>query len=100
MRGFPSMLSLFRNEFNKFSNTKSRMLDSVYHTTLSHFCRKNVTIMSLGMHCNYARHNVFQTSVKHLRDNCIQKFSFGEVYRRIYGRKLSFAATRERSRKT
>ena len=56
--------------------------------------------MSLGMHCNYGRHNVFQTSVNHLRDNCIQKFSFGEVYRRIYGRKFSFTATRERSRKT
>ena len=28
------------------------------------------------------------------------KFSFGEVYRRIYGRKFSFTATRERSRKT
>ena len=28
------------------------------------------------------------------------KFSFGEVYRRIYGRKFSFTATREGSRKT
>ena len=28
------------------------------------------------------------------------KFLFGEVYRRIYGRKFSFTATRERSRKT
>ena len=33
-------------------------------------------------------------------DNCIQNFSFGEVYRRIYGRKFSFTATRKRSRKT
>ena len=30
----------------------------------------------------------------------VLKFSFGKVYRRIYGRKLSFTATRERSRKT
>ena len=31
MRGLPSVLSLFRNEFNKFNNTGSRMLDSIYH---------------------------------------------------------------------
>ena len=29
MRGVPSILSLFRNEFNKFNNTGARMLDSV-----------------------------------------------------------------------
>ena len=31
MRGLPSILSLFRNEFNKFNKTGSRMLDSIYH---------------------------------------------------------------------
>ena len=31
MRGLPSILSLFRNEFNKFNNTRERMLDSIYH---------------------------------------------------------------------
>ena len=30
MRGLPSILSLFRNEFNKFNNTGARMLDSKY----------------------------------------------------------------------
>ena len=30
MRGFPSILSFFRNEFNKFNNTRARMLDSLY----------------------------------------------------------------------
>ena len=25
---------LFRNEFNKFNNTRARMLDSIYHMTL------------------------------------------------------------------
>ena len=34
MRGLPSILSLFRNEFNKFNNTGARMLDSIYHMTL------------------------------------------------------------------
>ena len=34
MRGLPSILSLFHNEFNKFNNTGVRMLDSFYHMTL------------------------------------------------------------------
>ena len=34
MRGLPSILSLFRNEFNKFNNTGARMLDPIYHMTL------------------------------------------------------------------
>ena len=43
MRGLPSILSLFRNEFNKFNNTRARILDSIYHMTntlKSHFWRK------------------------------------------------------------
>ena len=32
--GLPSILSLFRNELNKFNNTRARMLDSIYHMTL------------------------------------------------------------------
>ena len=50
MRGLPSILSFFRNEFNKFNNTRARMLDSIYHMTntlKSHFWRKNVIILSL-----------------------------------------------------
>ena len=34
MRGLPSILSLFRNEFNKFNNVRARMLDSIYLMTL------------------------------------------------------------------
>ena len=34
MQGLPHILSLFRNEFNKFSNTGTQMLDSIYHMTL------------------------------------------------------------------
>ena len=34
MRGLPSILSLFRNELNKFNNTRARMLDSIYHMPL------------------------------------------------------------------
>ena len=64
MRGLSSILSLFRNEFNKFNNTRAQMLAVLQgclqfvtdHTHLlffylsygikitlkSHFCRKNV----------------------------------------------------------
>ena len=48
--GLPSILSLFRNEFNKFNITRARMLDSIYHMTntmKSHFWRKRVMILSL-----------------------------------------------------
>ena len=34
MRGLLSILSLFRNEFNKFNNTGAQMLDSICHMTL------------------------------------------------------------------
>ena len=36
MQGLPSILSLFRNEFNKFNNTRARMLDSIYHKINNH----------------------------------------------------------------
>ena len=34
MQGMPSILFLFRNKFNKFNNTRARMLDSIYPMTL------------------------------------------------------------------
>ena len=34
MRCLPSILSLFRNKFNKFNNTRAQMLDPIYHMTL------------------------------------------------------------------
>ena len=36
-RGLPGVLSLFRNEFNKFNNTGARVLDSTNHKTLKLF---------------------------------------------------------------
>ena len=33
MQGLPSILSLFRNKFNKLNNTRARTLDSIYHMT-------------------------------------------------------------------
>ena len=37
MRGLSSILSLFRNEFNKFNNTRARMLDSIYRMTFKRY---------------------------------------------------------------
>ena len=34
MQGLPSILSLFRNKFDKFNNTGAQMIDSIYHMTL------------------------------------------------------------------
>ena len=70
MLGLPSILSLFRDEFNKFNNTRARMLDSIYHndikiTLKSHFCRKNVIILSLYTQRCYGRHNVSRKSINH-----------------------------------
>ena len=38
MRDLPNILSLFCNKFNTFNNTSARMLDSIYHMTLSLLC--------------------------------------------------------------
>ena len=68
MRGFLSILSLFRNEFNKFNNTKTRMLDSIYHMTKtmkSDFWLKTVIILSLCTQRCYGRHNVSRKSINH-----------------------------------
>ena len=49
MRGLPSILSLFCNEFNKFNNTGARMLDSIYQMTiklfLNTFLAENVRVL-------------------------------------------------------
>ena len=65
MRGLPSIFSLFRNEFNKVNYTGARMLDSIYHMTLSHFWRKKHKILSLHTQRYYVRHNVSRKSVNH-----------------------------------
>ena len=66
MRGLPSILSLFRNEFDKSNNTRARILDSIYHMTnllKSHICRKNVIILSLCTQRCYGRHHVSRKSI-------------------------------------
>ena len=52
MRGLPSILSLFRNEFNKFNNARAHILDSIYHMTNTlkpHFWQKTLSF------CHYIR---------------------------------------------
>ena len=34
MRALSSILSIFRNGFNKSNNTRDRLLDNIYHMTL------------------------------------------------------------------
>ena len=68
MRGLPSILSPFCNEFNKFNNTRALMLDSIYHMTntlTSDFWRKNVIILSLCTQRCYGRHNNTRKSINH-----------------------------------
>ena len=70
MRGLPSILSLFRNEFNKFNNTGARMLDSIYHMTSRLLWNlisavKNVVILSLCTQRCYGRQNVSRKSINH-----------------------------------
>ena len=69
MLGLPSILSLFRSEFNKLNNTRARMLDSIYHMAnilKSHFWRKNVIILPLCTQRCYGRHKVSCKSINHL----------------------------------
>ena len=69
MRGLPSILSLFRNEFNKFNNTRARIVDSIYHMTLRlfdiSFLPLNVIILSLCTQRCYGRHNVSRKLINH-----------------------------------
>ena len=68
MRGLLSIVSLFRNGFNKFNYTRARMLDSIYHMTFalkSDLCGKNVIILSLCTQRCYGRHNVSRKSINH-----------------------------------
>ena len=68
MRGLSSILSFFRNDFNKFNNTRARMLVSIYHmknTLKSHFWLINVIILSFSAQRCYGRQNVSRKSINH-----------------------------------
>ena len=72
MRGLPSILSLFCNEFKKFNNTRARMLDSIYLMTPdiitnlnSIFWHENVKILPFFTRRYNGRHNVSRKSINH-----------------------------------
>ena len=50
MRGLPKILSHFRNEFNKFNNTKARMLDYIYHMTFK-LCKNQIFGVKTSKFC-------------------------------------------------
>ena len=57
-----------RGKFNKFNNTRARMLDSIYHMTNTlkfDFWHKNVIILSLCTQRCFGRHNVSCKSINH-----------------------------------
>ena len=54
MRGWPSILSLFRNEFNKFNNTRARILYSFHHMTLR-LLRSLISDVKTLYFCHYVR---------------------------------------------
>ena len=70
MRGLPSILSHFRNEFNKFNHTRARILDFIYHMTLrllrNLISDVKVILLSVCTQGCYGRHNVSRKSINHL----------------------------------
>ena len=68
MRNLPSILTLFRKEFDKFNNTGAQKLDSSYHITLKSdfggkksLCPRRYMLLLTSFHtCN-----VTQKSVNH-----------------------------------
>ena len=65
MRGLPSILFLFRNDFNKFNNTRAHSIYHMTNTLKSDFWRKNIIILSLCTQRCYGRHNVSRKSINH-----------------------------------
>ena len=66
MRGLPSILFLFCNEFNKFNDTRARMFDSMYHMTLRllwNLISAAKTLYFVIVQRYYGRHNVSRKSV-------------------------------------
>ena len=51
MWGLPSILSLFRNKFNKFNNMGEQMLDSIYHMTLK-LLKKHIFGVKMSRFCH------------------------------------------------
>ena len=55
--GLLSILSFFRNVFNKFNNTRAQMLDTIYHTTIR-LLRNLISVVKKIKFCYYVRNVV------------------------------------------
>ena len=61
IRGLPSIVSLYGkklNKFNKSMNVRFYLSHDIKITLKSHFCPKNIIILSLCTQRCYGRHNV------------------------------------------
>ena len=56
MPGLLSILSLFRNKFNEFNNTRPGMLVSIYHMTLKLLCNALFFFFENAKIMPYMRH--------------------------------------------
>ena len=70
MRGLPSILSFFFatsliNSIIQSTNVRFYLSYEIQITLKSHFCRKNVIILSLGTQRFYRRHNVSRKYINH-----------------------------------
>ena len=69
----------FSHKFNKFNNTRARMLDSIYHMTntlKSHFWRKSVIFLSLCTQRCFQRHMI---NIIYLTNMCLVCFQMNLV---------------------
>ena len=55
MRGLPSILSLFHNEFNKFNDTGARMSDSIYHRTSKSNKKHRLLGVKISRFCHFTQ---------------------------------------------
>ena len=65
MLGLPSILSLFRNEFNKSRNGRFYLPFGIKITLKSHLWRKNIISLSICTQRCYGRHNISRRSLNH-----------------------------------
>ena len=64
MRGLPSIVSLFRKNFNKFNNTRARMLDSIHHMALK-LLKNHIFGMKTSRCCHLLRSVIMDVITLH-----------------------------------
>ena len=97
LRGLPSILSLFCNEFNNFNNTRARMLDSIYHMSLKllkiaflgYIRQYFVIFMQCSLRCALIcitttyKHIEGRNSVVHMKYNNTNLYSTRHTHKRV-----------------